>query len=727
MVIQLEATAQSPTEAASPSPTLRSALRRALPSLVVILTYLLIGVTAYWPVLPWDLAQRLFGNYGDYAQSVWFFGWVPHALAHGLNPFFSNAMLVPTGANLAQNTESPLLGLVAAPITLMFGAVASVNLLMVLAMPVSATAAFLVLRKWRVWGPAAALGGLIYGFSPYMVAQSLVHVELLFVPLPPFIALTVASILQRRGSPRRLGIQLGLLFVAQYLISPEVCTVVAIFTIAAVVCVALHNRAALRQMARIAARPVGIALGVMAVLLAYPVWMLLAGPQHFTGPVAPIANPDHNDLLSFVVPGPLQRVPFGMRSLGTRLAGTRLDEAGGYLGIPLLILTGILAWYSRRSPRMQLATVLLFGSALLSLGPYLVVDGRLTHIPLPFLLLAHISLLDNILPIRIDFELGACLAAVIAFGLDDLHRTRALEPLQSGSTRRGRRSVVFAGLTLVVLVATQLPQWPNATSTAVALPVALSRAIPAKDPVTLTYPYSTAYTMQPMLWQAQDDYGFRLLGGYAYHPNAGGEASLFPSVMNPSGLQRFLAGQSVAIDWFGGALYGPPLPVSPALVTTTRTSLSRYHVRLIIVDRSADGSGPVMELFNDALGPPKLSAGTFSLWMDWHGIPSHQVFPIPDPITKIRSPASNARLSGTKWLDAVATDSAMNVTKVEFLLTGESDQTKLIAVARPTLFGWIAKWNTTSVASGTYMLQSVAYDSAGRKSQSKGVTVTVSN
>ena len=30
------------------------------------------------------------------------------------------------------------------------------------------------------------------------------------------------------------------------------------------------------------------------------------------------------------------------------------------------------------------------------------------------------------------------------------------------------------------------------------------------------------------------------------------------------------------------------------------------------------GSGPVMRLFNDALGPPKLSAGHFSLWANWH-------------------------------------------------------------------------------------------------------------
>ena len=150
--------------------------------------------------------------------------------------------------------------------------------------------------------------GLIYGFSPYMVGHSLAHVELIFVPLPPFIALTVVSIMQRKGTPRRLGIQLGLLVTAQYLISPEILTTVSIFVIAAVVCVAVRHPANVPALARSVARPAAIALAVTAVLLAYPVWMMLNGPQHVTGSTWPAVNPFHNDLFNFVVPGPLQKV-----------------------------------------------------------------------------------------------------------------------------------------------------------------------------------------------------------------------------------------------------------------------------------------------------------------------------------------------------------------------------------------------------------------------------------
>ena len=166
--------------------------RRALRPTVVVGTYLVLGLVAYWPVLP-GISDHFFGRTADYVLSAWFIGWIPHAITHGLNPFFTNSMFVPTGVNLAQNTESPLLGLIGAPLTEAFGPLVTTNVLMVLAMPVSATAAFVVLRKWKVWLPGAALGGLLYGFSPYMVGQGSDHLVFTFVPIPPFIALSIVS------------------------------------------------------------------------------------------------------------------------------------------------------------------------------------------------------------------------------------------------------------------------------------------------------------------------------------------------------------------------------------------------------------------------------------------------------------------------------------------------------------------------------------------------------
>ncbi len=77
-------------------------------------------------------------------------------------------------------------------------------------------------------------------------------------------------------------------------------------------------------------------------------------------------------------------------------------------------------------------------------------------------------------------------------------------------------------------------------------------------------------------------------------------------------------------------------------------------------------------------------------------------------------------------LDAKAT-AWVRVTKVGFLLTDQTHQIKLIGGVDLTPYGWVAKWNTTSVANGTYSLQSIAYDASGASRLSTSIPITVKN
>ena len=306
--------------------------------------------------------------------------------------------------------------------------------------------------------------------------------------------------------------------------------------------------------------------------------MLLAGPQHVSGPTYSLTNPYYNDLLSFVDHGLWQKVSLGMQSSWAgRLAIAKSPEDGGYIGIPVLILTGFLVWRSRHSSRMQLSAALFISSALLSAGPFLTIHSRATHVPLPFWLLGHIPLIDNVLPSRISFEMDACLAAMIAFGLDDMHATRVRDH-QHGSRRQPRTqergAIIVTGVALVVLVATQLPQWPYVKPLAPALPTSIHRVIPAGDPVAITYPYADgSFVTQPLLWQADDGYRFRLTGGYSFHPDSSGGGWDNSNPMSPPGLQRFLLFQEnycpprnpyMIPGWCG------TIPVTPDLVATAR-------------------------------------------------------------------------------------------------------------------------------------------------------------
>ena len=588
----------------------RPALRRSRIAfaIVVMSAYVGLGLTAYWPVLPWSTNRLFGGTTPDPGLTVWFLGSVAHALIHGQNLFFSNAILVPNGLNLAQNTSVPLLGILVAPITLVFGPVVSTNLLMVLAMPISASAAFIVLRKWQLWGPAAAIGGLIYGFSPYMVGQGLAHLSLTFMPLPPFVALTVVSLLQQGPRPNRLGVYLGVLLAAQFLISPETLTTVAILTAFGLLFAGIRFRVNLRATARALLVPTGIALALAAILIAYPVYMMVYGPQHFSGPVWPLGNAYYNDLLSFLVPGPLQRVAFGMRTLGINLiGGSNPQESGGYIGVPLFLLAVSLALRSRRSIRMQLAVIVGGAAAVLSLGPYLAIDGHLSNIPLPALVLTKIPLLNNILPVRLSLEVDACLAAALAFGLADMRCAPVHVPVAPRDNLIMARMV--SGVVITAIIVTQFPQWPYASQPAPGLPVSVRQIIPQADPVAIIYPYAGPYNSDPMLWQAEDDFQFRLLGGYALHPGPTGQATVWPNLTFPPGLQRFLVAGTPP------TIFGPAPPLNAHLVASTRSLLIHYDVRLILVDRRTINSNSAVKLFTRALGPARRSGTDFVLWV----------------------------------------------------------------------------------------------------------------
>jgi len=596
--------------------------RRIAASVGVVCAYLVIGLIAFWSDLP-HISRAVFSGatLGDPELSLWEVSWEHYALFHGLNPFFSNAMFVPGGLNLGINTATPLLGLVTVPLAPFVGPVTILNLIAVAAMPISATAAFFVLRKWNVWLPAAAIGGLVYGFGPNTVGQSLdLHIYLTFIPLPPLIAAATVSIIQRRAFSWRLGLLLGVLFSAQYLIMPEVAAYVVILGVAAIVFVAIRRPALVRERAMPVASTALIAVFVTLVLLAYPVWTLVAGPQHVPTPPHPPGNPyDSNDLLNFFVPGATQAVSFGMGALSRRV-DPLLTAEDSYIGIPVLLVVGYLVYRSRRVPRVQLALALLVLSALLTLGAHLVVAGHNTGFPLPFVILDHVPLFNSIVPPRLAFGVDTSLAALIAFSLDKVRRDEETSP-EPGPRRRWRtpalRSGSVAAIALVVLAVTLLPKWPYATTRAVTLPIQIRQAIPAGDPVAVTYPYATYFHTQPMVWQVNDDFGFRLLGGYGFHPwphsadpsgYIGLDRPLEPAPMNPEGLQRFLANQE------GVRMYGPRPPLNSSLVGVTRATLSKYNVKVVIVDRSAAGSRRVAELFRMALGLPTATAGSFILW-----------------------------------------------------------------------------------------------------------------
>ncbi len=99
----------------------------------------LLGVLRLAPVWrsPTRLAQC---GCGDAAFTMWYLGWTPHALGHGIDPFFTDSLFFPSGVNTLWNVSLPLPGVLLAPLTARWGVVFSYNVLIVLAFGATAPA-----------------------------------------------------------------------------------------------------------------------------------------------------------------------------------------------------------------------------------------------------------------------------------------------------------------------------------------------------------------------------------------------------------------------------------------------------------------------------------------------------------------------------------------------------------------------------------------------------------
>lgn len=98
----------------------------------------------------------------------------------------------------------------------------------------------------------------------------------------------------------------------------------------------------------------------------------------------------------------------------------------------------------------------------------------------------------------------------------------------------------------------------------------------------------------------------------------------------------------------------------------------------------------------------------------------------PDLVTAVARPAYGATLSGTTVFDASVIYPA-DLTTVRFSVTGGSLHNHVVSAGRPTAYGWIGIWDTTTVANGLYEIRSIVVHAGGPPIFSSPVTVVVSN
>jgi hypothetical protein len=400
--------------------------------LAVFLLSLALAV-AWWHKAWLSPAVNQIGGAGDADEYSWFFSWMPFAIGHGLNPLVSTYVNFPKGVNLMWNTSVLLPSFFMAPVTVVFGAAFSYNVVLTLAPALSCAFSYLAFRRWT--GKVASLaGGLVFGFSPYVTSQAVGHMaQVLTASAPLLLILLDRLLVVQDANPWLEGLLLGLLAWAQLLTGEEVLALEAITTVIAVAVLSLLHRRAVAAHVRYAWRALKVAAGSFIVLATPFLAFQYLGP----GRVQDVHPPDTyvSDLLNFVVPTNITRLaPAAALRVSQHFTGNG-SEQGAYIGIPLLIFLAISLFLVRKRGITWVALATALGAGLLSMGSTLHVDGHrsfTSFLRLPDFVLQKLPFLHNLLPDRFASMMFLGVGLLLALGLNELKRLKT--PLQVGGT-----------------------------------------------------------------------------------------------------------------------------------------------------------------------------------------------------------------------------------------------------------------------------------------------------
>ena len=505
----------------------------------------------------WAAPDRLVvGSAGDSWQAIWFLRWVPYAISHGMNPLFTDHIDYPGGINLMWNTSLPLVGALSWPVSAIFGPVVTYNVVVTLAVALSALAAYAAARRLGVSWTAAFVAGCLYGFSPYMVGHSQGHPNLLIAVAPPIVLVLLHEILARqRARPLLAGALLGLVAGLQFLVGAEVLITTALMAAFGLGYLALLHRRVVGQRLPYAARSLTMA-GVVAMLLAIvPLAFAFFGPQH----VGDLGYPRlaATDPLGFVVPTSLNLLAPALTDELTRQFPGNLSEWGAFLGLPLIGVVIFQAISRRADPWTKILVLLALTAAVLSLGRRLHVMGTELPVPLPWAVLQRIPILSDVQAPRFSLQVMLCVALVVALFMDQAIRSRP------------PRRLVTLGLVGLVLLSLVPKPLPGSPTVAPAFFTSGATDMIPQGSVVVVAPFAGIDTRgvssDAMLWQAVTGMRFKMPEGYALGPRYPG---------GPPATERAMKTVQTA---------NAPLAIDPLTVAEMSREWDGWRVSFVIV------------------------------------------------------------------------------------------------------------------------------------------------
>ncbi len=524
----------------------------------------------------------------DQQAFEWYFGATAHNLATLSNPLFTDLQNYPAGVNLMANAAVLGLGIPLAPVTLLAGPQLTFLLVELLGLALTASAWFWLFRRWMPVHPlAAALGAGFAGFAPGMVSHANGHPNFVAQFVLPLIVDRVLRLLHR-DRPVRDGVILGLLVAWQVFIGEEALLLAAIGMAVGGVVLVAHGDVEWRRVLR------GVAIGaaVCLAVVAVPLWWQFTGPQSYSEIWHP---PSGNDLA--------QLWGRATRSIGAdpwasaALSMNRTEE-NSFFGVPLLLAAAAVVVLYWRRPVVRALGAVAVVACWLSLGEEVVLNGRPTGIPGPWLLVDDLPILENVLPTRLALVAVPALGALLALGVEAV---RSAGAAYAGHAGAGLAVAAVAGTVVLLpvlptpLVVDRRPPMPSFFADG------SWRDHVAEGGSVLAVPPTAVADARGMEWQAQARWGFPLVAGYFVGPDStperGGQYGA-----TPTALTSWLVGISES---------GVARTADAAQVEQFREDLRSGRVDAVVLPEARPDAPVLLTSVTSALGAPERTGGVY--------------------------------------------------------------------------------------------------------------------
>ena len=463
--------------------------------LAAFLLYLVATVVIWAAPIITQLRIRYVGDgRGDAKFFQWSIGWVHWALAHHVDPLYMTKIFTPDGTSMAWTTFVPGGGVLLYPIRSLFGSLAAVNVLLLLASALACWAAYLVCnRLTHSFWPSIA-GGYLFGYCQYMAGQLHGHVNLVLIfPVPLAVYLVIRRIEGSLGRPTFVALT-TLSLTALFLFSTEVFATSAFFGAIAFLIALIaagRDRGRVFETGLLTGASYALTFGLLTPYLVSAAKYLPEGSIQS-------ASSASVDLLSFVVPRRLTLVSPGFSEAWSAHFIAHNIEDAGYLSIALvLLLVGFaITERRRRGTWGLLAFVALVSIA--ALGPVLHVMGH-ASVSLPWSWLVGVPLIRDATPDRFPAYSGLAVGVIAAIWLARAPARRAMY----------RWGLVGLGMLLLFPDPGSIAHLPQT------VPAFFSsgtyRSVLQPDEVVFAIPDDKA---EELIWQNATDFSFRLAAGY---------------------------------------------------------------------------------------------------------------------------------------------------------------------------------------------------------------------